>query len=56
MEGTGTLFARGRCQDAAARAVPYLPGVIGRVFVTDPEGKIVEFMQADRGIFAKYHS
>ena len=28
---------------------------IGTVFITDPEGNVIEFMQADRGIFAKYH-
>ena len=28
---------------------------IGTVFVTDPEGNVIEFMQADRGVFAKYH-
>ena len=28
---------------------------IGTVFISDPEGNIVEFMQPDRGIFAKVH-
>lgn len=28
---------------------------IGTVFITDPEGNVIEFMQADRGVFAKYH-
>jgi hypothetical protein len=27
---------------------------IGTVFITDPEGNVIEFMQADRGVFAKY--
>jgi catechol 2,3-dioxygenase-like lactoylglutathione lyase family enzyme len=29
---------------------------IGTVFITDPEGNVIEFMQADRGVFARYRS
>jgi hypothetical protein len=58
-----TLVARGLKPfqteiDATRRREPtdasYLTFEIGTVFVTGPEGNIVEFMQADRGILAKY--
>ena len=48
--------ARGRCQTLTDASRPLTFRAIGTVFVTDPEGNIVEFMQADRGVFAKYHS
>ena len=28
---------------------------IGTVFITDPEGNVIEFMQDNRGVFATYH-
>jgi catechol-2,3-dioxygenase len=27
---------------------------IGTLFITDPEGNVIEFMQANRGVFARY--
>jgi transcriptional regulator with GAF, ATPase, and Fis domain len=59
-----TLLARGikplQCEiDATKRHeltdVSDLNFGIGTVFITDPEGNVIEFMQADRGVFAKYH-